>query len=349
MTVNDQLKTIREQLQDARQRRGQAARDRDAAKEAFGKVDFAATPEWMSSREFTDAETAVKNLGEIEDQINGLQQQENALLRIVGSNSSAVDPVTRNGNGPSPDIVISGRDGHSLLAQSEAYSDAMSRGLFHSKNRFGTIDLGEICGRDGFGQFLAAYPQGPVGPATPGPVTTPAYPTGWVAPDARGVVAPRLLPLNLLDLIPTGTTDSNIVQYVQVTGTPQSAAETAELGLKPQVGLTTVDATAPVRTIAGYIKVSRQALDDMAGLGTMINTLLPHDVRRRVMMQILYGDGQGQDLLGILNTSGIGTPSWHSGDTAADAILRSITTVVLSDNDPNFVCLNPQSPYLPLD
>jgi HK97 family phage major capsid protein len=149
------------------------------------------------------------------------------------------------------------------------------------------------------------------------------------------------MPLNLLDLIPAGTTDSNLIEYVQITAIPGSAAPVDEMVLKPQEGITAVDATAPVRTIAGWIKASRQSLDDIAGLSTLINTLLPYDVRRAVMAQIIAGDGTGMNLTGIYNTTGVGKPAFVTGDTPADAVLRAMTTVILSFSEPNFVAMNP--------
>jgi HK97 family phage major capsid protein len=56
---------------------------------------------------------------------------------------------------------------------------------------------------------------------------------------------------------------------------------------------------------------------------------------------MLSGDGTGQNLLGILNTTGIGAPASASGDNVADGILRAMTTIVLSDRDPSFVAMNP--------
>ena len=164
---------------------------------------------------------------------------------------------------------------------------------------------------------------------------------GAIAPDVRGIIPPYLLPLSLLDIIPTGTTDSNIIQYVQVSAIPGYAAEVAELTPKPQEGITLVDATAPVRTIAGWIKMARQAMDDIPTLATMINSLLPFDVRRRLMVQMLAGNGTGQNLRGILSTAGIGAPASVTGMNVADGILAALTTVVLSDADPNFVAMNP--------
>jgi HK97 family phage major capsid protein len=152
---------------------------------------------------------------------------------------------------------------------------------------------------------------------------------------------PLLRPLRLLDLFPTGTTDSNIVEYVQVTAIPASAAPVAEGAVKPEQGLTLQDATAPVRTIAGWIKVNRQAMEDAAALATLINSLLPYDVRRQIEFQILRGDGLGQNLKGILNQTGLGNPAPVAGDNTADRILRAMTTVILSQGEPNFAAMHP--------
>src|SRR4029077_86927 len=140
---------------------------------------------------------------------------------------------------------------------------------------------------------------------------------------------------------PTGTTDSNSIEYVQVASIPGTAAPVAEGAIKPEAGLSLVDATAAVRTIAGWIKVNRQAMDDMAGLSSLINTLLPYDVRRKIEGQVLAGDGLAQNLRGILNTPGLGAPTFVAGDNAADAILRAMTVVILSDADPNFAAAHP--------
>src|ERR1044072_8961400 len=82
-------------------------------------------------------------------------------------------------------------------------------------------------------------------------------------------------------------------------------------------------------------------MDDLAGLSSLINTLLPYDVRRKIEAQILAGDGTGQNLRGILNTPGLGAPAFVAGDSTADAILRAMTVVILSDADANFAGARP--------
>jgi len=245
---------------------------------------------------------------------------------------------------------IAGWNARAMLAESGTYKNAKEMGLFTSDAKFGTLILGQVADRDTAMEFIANGSQrggsgmradtsvNDLPAATPGQYGTPS---SGIQPDFRGIIPYRVRQLTLLDLIPTGTTDSNSVEYVQVASIPFGAAETAELTAKPQVGFSTQDATAPVRTIAAWIKMARQAMDDQAGVVSIINALLPYEVRRRIENQILAGDGVGQNLKGILNTSGIGAPAAVTGDNAADAVLRAMTVVQLSDRDPNFVAMNP--------
>lgn len=330
--IRDRLKAVREQIQNARQRRADARKDRDAAKDAFAKAQHdGKITDWP---EFQSAEEATRKLGMIEDELADLELAERGVLQLLGE-TGAPEP---GGN----DRGLLGEvarlwDGQRLLrGEGSRYMQARDAGVFNSANKFGTVLLGQIASRDQMAEFLAAaLPAAPAGPVGRDNMV------GASPADRRGFVAPLLRRLTLLDLIPVGTTDANSIEYVQVTAVPGAAAEVAEGSVKPEEGLTTQDATAPVRTIAGWVKLQRQALDDISGLATLINTLLPYDVRRRVESQILAGDGVGQNIRGLLNTSGIGAPPYVAGDNPADAILRAMTVVVLSDGDPNFAAANP--------
>src|SRR5215469_4730386 len=307
--IRDRLKEVRDQISAARDRRAVAKKARDDAKDAFVGVDTSGR-KLTDIPEFKAAEEAVRELGVIDDEINDLRQAESGVLQLLGENlpqNGPNGPSTNGRNGDSP-ATLSAWDGHNLLAHSEDYHRARDMGVWHSRNQFGTINFGEIASREDAARFLAAgLPAAPAGG-----VTTTS--TGWfVPPDFRGIVPPRLMPLNLLDLIPTGTTDSNNIEYVQITAIPGSAAPVDEAVLKPQEGITAVAATAPVRTIAGWIKASRQSLDDVAGLSTLINTLLPYDVRRSIMAQIISGDGTGLNLTGLYHTTGVGAPAFVTG------------------------------------
>jgi HK97 family phage major capsid protein len=346
VALRERLKEIREQISAKRAERASKRTEREAAKQAFAtaKHDGPVT-DWP---EFTAAEQAVAAVGSIEDELAALASAEESILKMLGDEQG---PADSGGNDRGSAAAVAqaierrGWSGRQLLAREDSpYRQAVERGVFTSNSQFGAISLGEIANRD---EAVQAFSQ-PGGPSfmadLPAGTAAPVDTTG-VAPairnDYRGVFPPVLRRLTFLDLIPKGTTDSNTVEYVQVASIPGSAAPVAEGAVKPQQGLTLVDATAPVRTIAGWIKVNRQAMDDMAGLATLINSLLPYDVRRQIEAQILTGNGTGQNLRGIFQTSGINDVPFVASSNPMDMILRAITTLILNDADPNVAVLNP--------
>lgn len=339
--IRDRLRAVRDQMAEARSQRATLRTERDSAKEAFGNANHGDTPitEWP---EFTAAEEAVRAVGEVEDRLADLSNTEQAILRMLGDE---LGPPESGGNDRGSYAEAAARvgwNGFAMLGGEDSrYRQAVDSGVFTSRQKFGAIELGEIASREeavrafstpGFFADLPTAPGAPVDSTGVAPM---------IRPDFRGLFPPVLRRLTFLDLIPKGTTDSNTIEYVQVQSIPGSAAPVAEGAVKPQEGLALVDATAPVRTIAGWIKVNRQAMDDMAGLATLINTLLPYDVRRQIESQILSGNGAGQNLRGIIGMSGVNDVAFVAGSNKLDMLLRGITTLILNDADPNVLVANP--------
>jgi HK97 family phage major capsid protein len=164
-----------------------------------------------------------------------------------------------------------------------------------------------------------------------------------------GIVSQLRRKLTVLDLIPTAIMESASFAYTPEGGSFDTAAETAELQLKPEADISLPDATCHARTIAHYLKVARQQLDDISGLATSLNTRLSYGVERRLETQILSGDGTGENIMGILNTTGIGAPASATGDTVnADLLLNGIVSVLNAAATPTAVVMNPadQAPAL---
>ena len=159
----------------------------------------------------------------------------------------------------------------------------------------------------------------------------------------RGVTPALYRPLRVLDLIPTGTTDGNLVPYTQesvVTGA-DAAVEAAEGAAKPEASVTFTDEDAPVRTIAAWMKIRKQALADFAALRSIIDTRLRYYVRRRLEGQVLAGSGSGVNLQGILNTPGIGSVSYNAAVPVSELVLSGITNIFLAEGEADGVVLNP--------
>lgn len=329
------LKATRESIAEARQERVTAAQEREQAKQAFLAADVA--PEQMtSSQEFKAAEQAVARLGEIEDRIADLQQAERGILSLMGE--AGADDVASAAGGRVA-AAQSGLDPRAIFA-AEEFRRFIAQGYATSKTKFGNLTLNAHASEEQGREETAAFLQGRRPDFAAAAIDTPA-----VAPaineDRRGIIAPNLRPLRVLDLFPVGTTNSNSLQYVQVTTIPGQAAEVAEGAVKPEAAFALDDETSPVATIAAWVKINRQALADVGMLQNLLDGLLRYDVRRRLEDQILAGNGTGTNLRGILNTTGIGAPTYVTGDNYADAILRAMTAVYLADADPNFVALHP--------
>lgn len=97
----------------------------------------------------------------------------------------------------------------------------------------------------------------------------------------------------------TGSTNSPLVRYVQMTRGEGGFGMVAEGGLKPQLDydLTVVDA--PARKIAGHIRIPEEMIDDIPFLTTMITTIGMEDLKLKEDEQVLYGSGTGENLKGI--------------------------------------------------
>lgn len=156
-------------------------------------------------------------------------------------------------------------------------------------------------------------------------------------------------PLTVLDMVFTGTTDSDTVDFVRQTTRPTSAAFTAEAtsvadGAKPESTMAFEVVTTLVRNLAHWIPATRRAMADAGQLRTLIEQGLEYGLWEVVENQIVNGDGIGENLLGIMNASGIGT---YARDTAnaesrLDALHKGITMVRLQNMEPTGIGMDPR-------
>jgi len=156
-----------------------------------------------------------------------------------------------------------------------------------------------------------------------------------------GIVPGAFRALNLLDFIPMDVTSSNKVEYTRESAWTNDAAETAEGATKPESDLTFELVEDQVRTIAHWIKVSRQAWDDSPALQRYLDQRLRHGVRKRLQSQVINGNGTSPNISG-LSASGRHTAfSPSTGETALDTLNRAKWEVVDSDYTPNFILMRP--------
>lgn len=172
--------------------------------------------------------------------------------------------------------------------------------------------------------------------------------------------------LTIRDLVSVRRTTSDTVEYVTQTSHTNNAAPVAEAtssaspttgassgaaltldsggGYKPEGAWAYAVNSTTVKTIAEWVPATKRALADVAQLEGLINAELIADLKETEETQILSGSGSGQNILGILATSGIQTQAatttndatWFGSYRQAITKLRTVGRV-----RPNGVVVNP--------
>lgn len=148
--------------------------------------------------------------------------------------------------------------------------------------------------------------------------------------------------LQVLDLVDRQPMSSTSIEWVQETTPPNAAAEVAEGAVKPEATFVLTLQTDTAATIAHWVNITRQALDDDTMLRGYVEGRLTYGLLKRLNGQIVNGNGTAPNLRGILNVSGIGTYTAATATEAAIISVRKAKTVAqLSEYDPDGVVMNP--------
>lgn len=163
-----------------------------------------------------------------------------------------------------------------------------------------------------------------------------------IAPDRRaGIVPGAFRSLTVLDVVPTGSTNSNQVHYTQEDAWTNNAAEQTEGAAKAESDLTFKLVEEPVRTIAHWLKLSKQVLDDAPALESYVNRRLTHGLRNRLEFQILRGTGTSPNLAGLTASGRHTAFTPEAGENQLDSINRAKYAVIGADFAADTVFINP--------
>lgn len=168
--------------------------------------------------------------------------------------------------------------------------------------------------------------------------------------------------LRIADLIPGVPTSSGSVDVFRQTGftnaaapqqaasEPSSAIGGGELQPKPKSNLSFSEVTIPIRTIATYVRTSRQVLADAPMLAGVIDRELSYMLQLQHDAQLLYGDGTGQNMTGVMVDAGVLSVGQIAAGTSAadrpaammDKVLEAITAVNVSEySNVNGIVMHP--------
>ena len=158
-----------------------------------------------------------------------------------------------------------------------------------------------------------------------------------------GVVEIPQRRMTIRDLITPGRMDGNTLEYVVETGDPAAGAGmVAEGAAKPEVDTGLDIRTTGAKVIAAWMKASRQALDDVSFLRSMIDQRLLYKLAYREEVQLLSGDNTGQNLHGILpQATAFSAAFTPTAPSAIDRLRLSILQVALAEYPASGFVLHP--------
>jgi len=278
----------------------------------------------------------IKNIGTAQSETKSALAAALEEIKTLHTQLDAVDSKLQNRH-----ISTSGTVEHKSLGQmfceSEKYLAVKNNGGFDTA-------------RQPINVFLPASPFGSMEVKTD--ITT-----GAIGGATTGVMVPQRLPgivglpeqaLRIRDVMTVITqTTGNAFDYVYEATRTDSPSPQVEAGAKSQSYYNWQSASGSIRTIAHFIRISKQALNDVPFLTGTIDHRMTYGLKVKEESQILSGDGTGVNLNGILtqatayNTAyNVAANGWQRLDQLRMAKLQA-RLAGLATYTPNAFVLNP--------
>ena len=162
------------------------------------------------------------------------------------------------------------------------------------------------------------------------------------APDRQpGIIPGAFRQLKLRDLVPVGQTSLNVIETTRELAFTNNAAETAEGSAKPESDVTFELVTTNIRTIAHWLKMSKQVIADAPTVASYVDLRLAFGVEKRIDSQIINGDGNSPNLSGMTKSGNYTAFSPTTGESGIDSIARTLAAIEGSDYSGSGILLNP--------
>lgn len=133
--------------------------------------------------------------------------------------------------------------------------------------------------------------------------------------------------LRLRDLLNVVTTTSPVIEWIKKNDFTRAADIVSDGDLKPEAAAEFSLESTTVKTIAVWIPVTEQQLQDAPVLINLIQQDLLYDVKKVEEEKIVWATGAGQDWNGLVNQISAGRTS--GGDSMIDKIRRSMTDIAI--------------------
>lgn len=158
----------------------------------------------------------------------------------------------------------------------------------------------------------------------------------------RDIVGLPMRQMTIRDLLPQGTTNTNAIQYARQVLRDNQAAPVSEGVEKPESNYGWEQTSTTVKTIAHWVPVSRQAMDDAAQLQGLIDTELRYGLDLVEEAQLLNGDGTGENLEGLVTAATAYSAEFApTAEQHIDVLRLAILQVALQEYAADGIVLHP--------
>lgn len=148
--------------------------------------------------------------------------------------------------------------------------------------------------------------------------------------------------MTIRQLLSVGRTSSNSIEYARQVTRVNNAAVVAENTLKAESDYTWEPRDAPVRTIAHWVPVSRNAMDDIPQLQGEIDGELRYGLEFVEETEVLKGDGTGQHIHGLVPQATAFAPAFAPSDeTDIDTLRLALLQASLAEYPADGLVLHP--------
>jgi HK97 family phage major capsid protein len=174
--------------------------------------------------------------------------------------------------------------------------------------------------------------------------------TGEVIPADRvpGYKFDPTRPVHIRQLIPQGSTSSDVIRFVKESGYSNGAATAAEGSTLAQSDFDMTASDSNVRKIGTYFRISEEMLADTPQLTSYISARAPEKLLNVEDTQILTGNGSAPNLSGIITDAAdfdvsSGGAFYQSVESANefDVLVASLNQLALSNYQASYILLHP--------
>ena len=144
--------------------------------------------------------------------------------------------------------------------------------------------------------------------------------------------------VHVRSLLPVGTISQGLFTFPLETGGEGAPAAQTQGSAKAQVDFDITMTNAPAQVIAGYVRISRQMLDDVPAMTSFLQQRLLEKYLVAEDAQLLSGSGSGVNLQGI---TGVASAFAGAATVDVEQLVQSIAQVEASNYTATGILINP--------